>query len=152
MVARALSCVARSHVVSGGAHLAATQPRAVVLNDGNAVSLRGPTPLAISVAGQFTVVEEAKGWTPRVLAYFYVLAQEDTELLSFHWHPVGPSPVRTPHLHVGVEVRVGERWLPKVHVPTGVIALQDILLLAFEELSVEPIRDDWGMILAETRS
>ncbi len=59
--------------------------------------------------------------------------------------------MRTPHLHVGAEIRVGERWLPKIHIPTGPIALQDLLILAIEELGVEPIRDDWRLILDQTR-
>ncbi len=150
-VARALSCVARSHVVSGGAHLAPTQPRAIVLNDGDEVLLRASAPIGISVAEQFALIETADGWSARVLAYFYVLAQDRSEIMSYHWHPTGPSSVRTPHLHVGAEIRVGERWLPKIHIPTGPIALQDLLILAIEELGVEPIRDDWRLILDQTR-
>lgn len=150
-VARALSCVARAHVLSGGAHLAPTQPRAIVLNDGDEVLLRAPTPIGISVAEQFTLLEAPGGWSARILAYFYVLAQDQSEVLSFHWHPAGASSVRTPHLHVGAEIRVGERWLPKIHIPTGAIALQDLLMLAIEELGVEPIRDDWRLILDQTR-
>lgn len=150
-VAQALACVARSHVVTGGAHLPPTQPRAVVLNDGNAVPLGGSAPISLSVAEQVQLLEEGSGWTARVVAYFYVLAQDNSELLSFHWHPRGPSSVRTPHLHVGAEVRVGERWLPKVHIPTGVVALQDVLVLAIEELGVQPIRDDWRVVIDRTR-
>lgn len=105
----------------------------------------------MSVAEQVQLLEEGSGWTARVVAYFYVLAQDNSELLSFHWHPRGPSSVRTPHLHVGAEVRVGERWLPKVHIPTGVVALQDVLVLAIEELGVQPIRDDWRVVIDRTR-
>lgn len=137
--------------MSGGAYLAPTQPRAIVLNDGDEVLLRASVPIGISVAEQFALDETADGWSARVLAYFYVLAQDRSEILSYHWHPAGSSSVRTPHLHVGAEIRVGERWLPKIHIPTGPIALQDLLILAIEELGVEPIRDDWRLILDQTR-
>lgn len=123
-----------------------------MLSDGNPVNLRGSTALALSVAQQFTVVEGSEGWEAHISAYFYALADTaGCELLAFHWHPAGPSPVRTPHLHVGAEVRVGDRWLPKVHIPTGPVALQDVLALTIEELGAEPIRDDWALILDQTR-
>jgi hypothetical protein len=32
-----------------------------------------------------------------------------------------------------------------------VIALQDVLMLCIEELDVEPIRDDWRLVLDQTR-
>jgi len=108
--------------------------------------------VALSVAQQFTVIEGPSGWHAQVSAYFYVLADPGgQELLAFHWHPVGASPIRTPHLHVGAEVRVGDRWLRKVHIPTGPIAVQDVLALAIEELGVEPLRDDWTLVLDQTR-
>lgn len=147
-----MSCVTRGHVIASGSHLPATQPRAVVLSDGDAIGLRGPTALTLSVAEHFTVVEQTDGWSTVRSAYFFAVGQQGGgELLAFHWHPLGASRVRTPHLHVGAEVRVGSRWLPKVHVPTGAIALQDVLLLCVEELDVEPIRDDWRVVLDQSR-
>jgi hypothetical protein len=151
-VARALSCVSRAHVIVGGGYLSDSQPRALVLNAGNPVTLRGSSALALSVAQQFAVMETPDGWQAHVTAYFYTLADAAArELLAFHWHPAGPSRIRTPHLHVGVDIRVGERWLPKVHIPTGPVAVQDVLALSIEELGTEPLRDDWAVILDQTR-
>jgi hypothetical protein len=139
-------------VVAGGAHLPPARPRAVVLSNGDSVDLRGSASLRLSVAEHFALVEEADGWSTSSAAYYYVLGQQGGgELLAFHWHPAGASTVQTPHLHVGVDVRVGARWLPKVHVPTGVVALQDVLALCIEELGVEPLRDDWQVVLDQTR-
>ena len=139
-------------MVSSGLHLPPEQPRAVVLSDGDAVALRGNAALMLSVAEHFSPVQQTDGWTTVRTAYFVEVGQQGGgELLAFHWHPVGASRVRTPHLHVGAEVRIGSRWLPKVHVPTGAIALQDVLTLCVEELEVEPIRDDWLVVLERSR-
>jgi hypothetical protein len=151
-IAQALSCLTRSHVISSGLHLPAVQPRAVVLSDGDAVALRGNAGLTLSVAEHFSLAQVTDGWSTVRTAYFIELGQRGgDELLAFHWHPVGASRVRTPHLHVGAEVRIGSRWLPKVHVPTGAVALQDVLTLCIEELEVEPIRDDWRVVLERSR-
>lgn len=147
-----MSCLARSHVISSGLHLPAVQPRAAVLNDGDAVALRGNAGLTLSMAEHFSLVQATDGWSAVRTAYFIELGQQDGgELLAFHWHPVGASRIRTPHLHVGVDVRIGSRWLPKIHVPTGAVALQDVLALCVEELEVEPIRDDWRGVLERSR-
>jgi hypothetical protein len=128
------------------------QPRAVALSDGDAVALRGETCLTLSVAEHFSLMQGADGWSAIRTAYFIALGhQGGGELLAFHWHPLGASHVRTPHLHVGAEVRIGSRWLPKVHVPTGAVALQDVVAICVDELEVEPIRDDWRVVLERTR-
>lgn len=139
-------------MIASGSHLPATQPRALVLKDGDGVELRGDTALTLSVAEHFALVEQTDGWSTVRTAYFIALAQQrGGELLAFHWHPAGASQIRTPHLHVGAEVRIGSRWLPKVHVPTGAIALQDVFMLCIEELDVKPIRDDWRVVLEQSR-
>lgn len=151
-IARALSCVTRGHVIASGTHLPVTQHRAVALSNGDAVELKGNSGLTLSFAEHFALVDQANGWATVRTAYFIAVGQQGGgELLAFHWHPPGASRIRTPHLHVGAEVRVGSRWLPKVHVPTGPIALQDVLLLCIHELDVEPVRDDWRVVLDQSR-
>ena len=71
------------------------------------------------------------------------------ELLAYHWHPRGKSPVVNPHLHVRANIQLGERWLGKVHLPTGAIELEDIVSLAVNELAVEPLREDWERLIHE---
>ena len=92
------------------------------------------------------------GWEARTVAYMYVVGVDRSELLAFHWHPAGPSVVRTPHLHVGVDIQLGAVWLAKAHLPTGAVQLADVLGLVLGELGVRPLRDDWRTVLAEARA
>lgn len=73
------------------------------------------------------------------------------ELLAFHWHPQGASVVKTPHLHVATDLQIGDRWLASAHLPTGQIALVDVLWLALEDFGVRPLRDDWRAVLERSR-
>lgn len=73
----------------------------------------------------------------------------ENELLAYHWRPVGLSRVRTPHLHLGAST-VGNDAIPinETHLPTGVVALPDIVRFLIDEIGVEPNRADWKTILA----
>jgi len=48
----------------------------------------------------------------------------------------------TPHLHLGGGVAAWRPDFAKAHIPTGLVTLEDVLLLAIEELilDVEPLR------------
>jgi hypothetical protein len=52
-------------------------------------------------------------------------------------------------MHVGADVRVGDRWLGKVHLPTGAIRLEQVVALAIVELGAEPLREDWERLIDE---
>jgi hypothetical protein len=41
------------------------------------------------------------------------------------------------HLHVRADLDIADRWLGKVHLPTGVIALEDIARIAIEDLGAK---------------
>jgi hypothetical protein len=70
------------------------------------------------------------------------------EILSYHWHPEGRSAVREPHLHLGPSAKVGLTILANAHLPTGRLALVNILRLAISEFGVVPRRDDWADVFA----
>lgn len=72
------------------------------------------------------------------------------ELLAFHWHPAGRSPVGYPHLHVSAALRgttpsgeVAILPLDKVHLPTGFVSLADVVRLLVAELGATPVVGDW---------
>lgn len=52
-------------------------------------------------------------------------------------------------MHVAANVEVDDRWLGKVHLPTGMVGLEQVAELAIVELGVEPLRDDWEQLIAE---
>ena len=83
--------------------------------------------------------------------YLYSLEDEDgREVVAYHWQPDGRSPITWPHLHLGAACEIGNRWVADAHLPTGRVAIEQVLRLAIEDLGAEPLRDDWRDVLEET--
>lgn len=123
---------------------------------GDPVSLKGTTALHFGMVLQYRLVQDSarRGWAVQLAAYEYkVLDDQERELLVYHWHPEWRSQATLAHLHLGSTLvaeshrrRFGQR-----HLPTGLVALEDVLWLLLEELGVPPIRDDWRERLTEIR-
>src|SRR5262249_25712496 len=78
--------------------------------------------------------------------YFYSLEEtSEKEIITYQWHPSGPC--KFPHLHLASSSELGAKTLNKLHLPTGRIAVEQVLRLAVEELGVQPRRADWSEIL-----
>lgn len=148
---RLVSCATDSIVsVDGGYHTAAT-PLILALNNGIVVGLRGASSFGLQLQQTYEIVEpSAQGdlWTARVTSYAYaVLDANQQEVLTYHWHPRGNSPVVMPHLHLEQGAMVGRPEVRNAHLPTGPISIGEFLGLLIEELTVEPVRSDWESIL-----
>jgi hypothetical protein len=150
-VSRLLSSLTPAHVDVGGGYAPSASPHALIMAGSDAVALRGTSRLTLAVSEHYFIVEEpSAAWKVQRAAYFYAVGRQDTgELLAFHWHPRGKSPIVAPHLHVRANIQVGERWLGKVHLPTGYLAIEDIVRLVIQELSAEPLREDWEALLTQ---
>jgi hypothetical protein len=143
---RAVSCVTPSVILASSAQ--GYRPRSehrLALGPEEAVKLPGAD---ISLSVQvFARVSEQAGqapWTVSTFGYSYVLREpEGPEILAYHWHPGRRSPIDFPHLHLGAGSGVECERLQKAHIPTGLVELEDVLLLAIRELGVRPRRDDW---------
>ena len=94
--------------------------------------------------------------TAEIVTYaFRLLDANDRELLAYHWHPRGVSPVVDPHLHISSyaeSILAGasppEFRLSNLHIPTGHVAPNDIVRFLIVEVGVEPRRSDWMHMLA----
>lgn len=119
----------------------------------DAVALRGNSHLTLAVSEHYTITNQHNlGWQVDRVAYFYAIGRQDSgELLAYHWHPRGKSPVVSPHLHVRANIQVGDRWLGKVHLPTAAIPLENIVALVINELGAEPLREDWESVVDNHR-
>jgi hypothetical protein len=144
--ARLLACVTSEHVVVSAYH-AANPPHQLELSD--LAKLRAPHLLRLSIGEHYEAREEADGWRVEIVGYNYAIEHEGGDLVSYHWHPEGESPITWPHMHVGTDIQVGERWFGKVHLPTGVVGLERVVALAITELGAKPLRDDWERLIAE---
>ena len=76
----------------------------------------------------------------------------ENELLAYHWHPVGLSRVRTPHLHLGSFAAGSAISIGETHPPTGIVSLAAIVRFLIEDLEVEPNRPDWDRVLTEVEA
>lgn len=96
----------------------------------------------------------------RTTGYYYtILDAQGRELLAYHWHPTGPSPVTLPHLHLTsrvrpIELAPNEALIPlaEMHLPTGLVTLADVVWLLIIEFGMEPRRADWANVLAQSVS
>jgi hypothetical protein len=95
------------------------------------------------------VSREARSrWLARTTGYLYALeAADGREILSYHWHPGGRSPVTTPHLHLGAAAGSLRRELEKAHLATGFVTPVALVTLLIEQFAVRPRRGDWAAVL-----
>lgn len=123
-----------AHITVSGYH-AADHPHRLLLAGGDTVRLHAEPRLTLHVTEEYQVSQDSAGWRVNVLGYLYGIEYEGRGLVAYHRHPHGASPITTPPLHVGADVKVGDRWLGKIHLPTGTVALEQVLALAIAELS-----------------
>ncbi|MGH9656463.1 MAG: hypothetical protein ACRD6B_23730 [Bryobacteraceae bacterium] len=85
-------------------------------------------------------------------SYTYEIEDEATrhELFAFHWEP--HSAIAFPHLHIGFGLRGHDLPIDnKAHIPSGRVALEDVVLFAIRELKVKSLRVDWEEIIGRAR-
>ena len=111
----------------------------------------------LDIAQQYVVTEvERDVFEVTTISYRYrLLDPAKQEIIAYHWHPEGESPVTYPHLHLTSRVRPIELGvafdpvaLAEMHLPTGSIRLADVVRLLIAEFGVAPRRPDWATILA----
>ena len=101
------------------------------------------------------VVQIETGYAAREVAYQYqLLGADGREVLAYHWHPTGVSPVTWPHLHLSgrlAPLDAGRGQAPialgGMHLTTGLVTLADVVRLLITEFDVRPRRGDWATVL-----
>lgn len=126
------------------------------------LTLLDPTPLSgrpdlyLSFTQQYKIVKVPENGPFRVTTLYYSYAietQDAQEIVGYHWHPDGVSPVRFPHLHLGPAARVGmEDLRRKAHLPTGRFAFEEVVEFLVATFGVEPDRTLWQEIVDKTKS
>ena len=96
--------------------------------------------------------ERQHRWQARTTAYYYTLDDADgREVLAYHWHPVGRSPEKEPHLHLGAGAGTIRQELAEAHLATGPVMPVAMVTLILKHFGVRPRRADWAEILARVR-
>lgn len=87
--------------------------------------------------------------------YLYSILDADrNDLIGFHFHPeLNEDPVQYPHVHVYADAdkRFSFLNLHRRHIPSGRVALEDVIHWLIDELKVKPLREDWEKVLTATR-
>jgi hypothetical protein len=145
------SCITRVQLVisSGGREPGSTH---IVSFDPNpTLKAADRTTIGLSVVHYYEVVRATgkRGpWKVRSAGYLYsLLDRNDHELITFHWHPQGNSDVTGPHLHVGSALASSWKKLPKAHIPTSRMTLEQIIGMAIDGFGVIPLKEDWRGLL-----
>lgn len=161
-IQRALSCVTNAVLGHRGGYYPAPKPHVLTFagTDGS-VALQGVSlNLAFTqhysfIPGDARVANVAElPYEVRTVYYAYGLEDRETghEIFSYHWHPDGVSPVRHPHLHLERGAQIGRRELSEGHLPTGRVALEDVLTFVIEQFHAKPLKRDWRRDLARSRT
>jgi hypothetical protein len=144
-------------LVTPDGHIPMRDPHAATLSGAGPVRIGGAAGLAMLMSIQYRIVEaegERGPWKTSVAQYEYSLVEEDDgqEVLGFHWHPESRGRVNWPHVHVGTSMLAQDAVLDRrVHIPTGRVAVEDVLRLAILDFGVEPLRNDWEAVFRETQ-
>lgn len=157
---RALSCVTQAVLSVGGGYHASPrqnpQHRHVLTMQPSPAVLGRDKRFALKLIQQYRVLESAgtQGpWAVSIVGYYYTfetLGPLPQEIVGYHWHPHGRSAVTFPHLHLHAGAGVVAHNLSKAHLPTGRIAVADVLKLAITHFGTAPLREDWETILETT--
>jgi hypothetical protein len=157
---RVLACVTDNVLSDGGGYHASPvkHPEHIyALTLYNSPALLGRDKrFALDLIQQYQVIsgEGQRGpWKVSTVAYYYtiLLAESGQEVLGYHWHPTGHSDVTYPHLHLYAGAGTLQHNLRKAHLPTGRIAIEDVLRLAITHFHVNPFSDNWAEILTATQ-
>lgn len=145
---RAISCVTNRVLLAEKPRLDTLQATTLA---GQVARLKGAERLSLEVQQNFAVVAAADPLGPYKVTtkrYSYTLSKDDHEVVAFHWHP-GIEGVDRPYIHFGEGDP--ESLSRKLHVPSGRVALEDVLWFAISQLGAEPIRPDWQRVFDRGR-
>ena len=116
---------------------------------------RDKSKLFIDINQHIEDPSSANGFKVSTKFYLYSIADENNnDLIGFHYHPeLTEDPVPYPHIHAYADqdARFLSLNLHKRHIPSGRVALEDVVRWLIDEMKVTPIRDDWDTVLAEAK-
>lgn len=153
---KTVSCVTGSVLrPSKNGYARSEKPHILAFQD-DPVVLKGDD-LALSVRHDYRIVRGVGGvhgrWKVETAAYYYELqTQSGLEILSYHWHPDGPSPAKFPHMHIGTGSGVEIDGLLKAHFPTPRMVLEDLVWMLVTDFGVQSEREDWESVLGRSRA
>ena len=150
-IRRALRCITDAQVAVGGSYVLNGEV-SLVVNYARPVRLAG-TGLQLKVEQTCRIIEADEGGyrlTTTLYAYTLLEAVDPPRpILAYHWHP--QQKPRHPHLHIYAAQHAAVPRLPRAHLPTARVALEDVLYLTLDEFGATAVQPNWRGTLKETR-
>jgi hypothetical protein len=145
-IRKAVACIVKQPSLNRGHGDDPKQnPHSLVLNIGDPVRIQG-SQLWFSLTQSYDVLEaEGERGQYKVSTNSYIYAiydgpDEESEIISFHYHP--QNNVDFCHMHLRQDERFGD-----VHFPTGRVAVEEVIALAIRDLGVKPRLKEYRSIL-----
>ena len=119
-IQRTLSCLTSSVVLHTGAAISDT-PHFLRLSDDPAL-IGQDRRFTLQVRLRYYVVRldgDADPWQVQTRDYAYTLSwrrEPGENILAYHWHPDGRSPITFPHLHLYAGAQIGLQSLQTAHI------------------------------------
>ena len=149
----AVSCVTDSIVSVDGGYYPSALPHLLTMNREIPVRLGGESRLWFLLYKYYRIVESdspGASWMVAETGYHYAFIDADgRDVFEYHWHPVGQSPIITPHLHIGYGAMVGRAEISNAHFLTGYVSISGVLRMLIRDFDVTPRRPDWESVLDE---
>lgn len=150
-----LLCVTDAHILTNRQKIEAEKE--LEFSFTNNPARLGRSNYTLYVVQRFKIIqdnEQPRYWKVRTISYKYSVDRYDDrqEIVSFHWE--GHSSTRPdPHIHIGFAgLGSGASISPKHHIPSGRVALEDVVQFSIEEMGVTPVRiSNWKALLATTK-
>lgn len=161
-IAEVVACFTREIVLVSGWY-PAVEPHALRVGTGAPVALKTSYGLTAQLRQRYEIERDPdtpRDWRIRTSEYAYEFLVPDADAIgrrafAYHWHPLGTeaTAVRYPHVHVGkaVSSTILGKPVTELHFPSGRVSLEEVLTFAVNELHVEPLRDDFAVVLERTR-
>jgi hypothetical protein len=109
----------------------------------------------LAFSQQYKIIKDEKNGPLRVTTLYYKYAietQQAEEIIGYHWHPDGASPIKYAHLHLGPGAQIGRAELNgKAHFPTGRVPFEDLVQLSIDVFGVNPDRTTWQSVVEKTK-
>lgn len=144
-----IACFAHSRV-TGTTHRADERGQ-LTLNYGKPLELNSNTrkiEIECVIGYRIEKVVVGSGWQVSTLGYIHSVTVDDEPIVEFHWHPDDTSNIWYPHIHP--RLAGGGRHRGGMHIPSGHVFVEDVLIFAHERGAV-PLKDDWTTITANAK-
>jgi hypothetical protein len=148
---RAVSCLTSSILLHTGASVSDTPHFLRLSDDPSMIGQDRRFTLQLRLRYYMVRTEgDREPWQVQTSEYAYTLSwgrEPGENILAYHWHPDGRSPITFPHLHLYAGAQLGLQSLQNAHIPTGRVGTEAVIRFLIEELDVIPLRPDWRQIL-----